>query len=66
MDNNHNFFSVSADGRVVSWTLVKVSHENTAYLLKNISPLKLCLLMSRIYNDAAVHCTHLLKFIVVE
>uniref|UniRef100_A0A3P8V4U6 Dynein axonemal intermediate chain 1 n=1 Tax=Cynoglossus semilaevis TaxID=244447 RepID=A0A3P8V4U6_CYNSE len=23
MDNNHNFFSVSADGRVVSWTLVK-------------------------------------------
>lgn len=24
MDNNHNFFSVSSDGRVVSWTLVKV------------------------------------------
>ncbi|XP_067101066.1 dynein, axonemal, intermediate chain 1, paralog 2 [Osmerus mordax] len=23
MDNNHNFFSVSSDGRVVSWTLVK-------------------------------------------
>uniref|UniRef100_A0A4W4EA91 Dynein axonemal intermediate chain 1 n=1 Tax=Electrophorus electricus TaxID=8005 RepID=A0A4W4EA91_ELEEL len=23
-DNNHNFFSVSSDGRVVSWTLVKV------------------------------------------
>ncbi|KAG7493274.1 dynein intermediate chain 1, axonemal [Solea senegalensis] len=23
MDNNHNFYSVSADGRVVSWTLVK-------------------------------------------
>uniref|UniRef100_A0AAX7TTU7 Dynein axonemal intermediate chain 1 n=1 Tax=Astatotilapia calliptera TaxID=8154 RepID=A0AAX7TTU7_ASTCA len=25
MDNNHNFYSVSSDGRVVSWTLVKVS-----------------------------------------
>uniref|UniRef100_A0A4W6CSA6 Dynein axonemal intermediate chain 1 n=1 Tax=Lates calcarifer TaxID=8187 RepID=A0A4W6CSA6_LATCA len=24
MDNNHNFYSVSSDGRVVSWTLVKV------------------------------------------
>ncbi|XP_078139734.1 dynein intermediate chain 2, ciliary-like [Centroberyx gerrardi] len=23
MDNNHNFYSVSSDGRVVSWTLVK-------------------------------------------
>uniref|UniRef100_A0AAR2L0P1 Dynein axonemal intermediate chain 1 n=1 Tax=Pygocentrus nattereri TaxID=42514 RepID=A0AAR2L0P1_PYGNA len=23
IDNNHNFFSVSSDGRVVSWTLVK-------------------------------------------
>ncbi|XP_051960947.1 dynein, axonemal, intermediate chain 1, paralog 2 isoform X2 [Xyrauchen texanus] len=23
LDNNHNFFSVSSDGRVVSWTLVK-------------------------------------------
>ncbi|XP_041638536.1 dynein, axonemal, intermediate chain 1, paralog 2 [Cheilinus undulatus] len=23
MDNNHNFFSVSSDGRVVSWTLIK-------------------------------------------
>lgn len=25
MDNNHNFYSVSSDGRVVSWTLVKVN-----------------------------------------
>lgn len=24
MDNNLNFFSVSSDGRIVSWTLVKV------------------------------------------
>ena len=24
LDNNLNFFSVSSDGRVVSWTLVKV------------------------------------------
>lgn len=24
IDKNHNFFSVSSDGRVVSWTLVKV------------------------------------------
>lgn len=24
MDNNMNFFSVSSDGRIVSWTLVKV------------------------------------------
>ncbi|XP_034539611.1 dynein, axonemal, intermediate chain 1, paralog 2 [Notolabrus celidotus] len=23
MDNNHNFYSVSSDGRVVSWTLIK-------------------------------------------
>ncbi|XP_034439516.1 dynein intermediate chain 2, ciliary-like [Hippoglossus hippoglossus] len=23
MDNNHNFYSVSSDGRIVSWTLVK-------------------------------------------
>ncbi|KAJ8346081.1 hypothetical protein SKAU_G00302740 [Synaphobranchus kaupii] len=23
MDNNHNFYSISSDGRVVSWTLVK-------------------------------------------
>uniref|UniRef100_A0A8C5DLQ3 Dynein, axonemal, intermediate chain 1, paralog 2 n=1 Tax=Gouania willdenowi TaxID=441366 RepID=A0A8C5DLQ3_GOUWI len=27
MDNNRNFYSVSSDGRVVSWTLVKVSNE---------------------------------------
>ena len=25
LDSNHNFYSVSSDGRVVSWTLVKVS-----------------------------------------
>lgn len=31
MDNNHNFYSVSSDGRVVCWTLVKVSQENTIY-----------------------------------
>uniref|UniRef100_A0A3Q3GSR9 Dynein axonemal intermediate chain 1 n=1 Tax=Labrus bergylta TaxID=56723 RepID=A0A3Q3GSR9_9LABR len=24
MENNHNFYSVSSDGRVVSWTLIKV------------------------------------------
>lgn len=24
MDNNLNFFSVSSDGRIVSWTLLKV------------------------------------------
>lgn len=24
IDKNHNFFSVSSDGRVVSWTIVKV------------------------------------------
>uniref|UniRef100_A0A672YAV2 Dynein axonemal intermediate chain 1 n=1 Tax=Sphaeramia orbicularis TaxID=375764 RepID=A0A672YAV2_9TELE len=29
MDNNHNFYSVSSDGRVVSWTLVKVRYTNT-------------------------------------
>lgn len=27
MDNNLNFCSISSDGRVVSWTLVKVSQE---------------------------------------
>uniref|UniRef100_A0AAY4AF82 Dynein, axonemal, intermediate chain 1, paralog 2 n=1 Tax=Denticeps clupeoides TaxID=299321 RepID=A0AAY4AF82_9TELE len=27
MDNHHNFFSVSSDGRVVSWTLIKVLKE---------------------------------------
>uniref|UniRef100_A0A7N6FJZ2 Dynein, axonemal, intermediate chain 1, paralog 2 n=1 Tax=Anabas testudineus TaxID=64144 RepID=A0A7N6FJZ2_ANATE len=26
MDNNHNFCSVSSDGRIVSWTLVKVKY----------------------------------------
>uniref|UniRef100_A0A667XU78 Dynein, axonemal, intermediate chain 1, paralog 1 n=1 Tax=Myripristis murdjan TaxID=586833 RepID=A0A667XU78_9TELE len=26
MDGNHNFYSVSSDGRVVSWTLVKINH----------------------------------------
>uniref|UniRef100_A0A8C5CQI0 Dynein axonemal intermediate chain 1 n=1 Tax=Gadus morhua TaxID=8049 RepID=A0A8C5CQI0_GADMO len=25
MDNNHNFYSISSDGRVVSWTLIKVN-----------------------------------------
>lgn len=27
MDSNHNFYSVSSDGRIVSWTLIKVSQE---------------------------------------
>ncbi len=31
MDNNHNFYSVSSDGRVVSWTLSKVSQPNTYF-----------------------------------
>ena len=26
LDNNLNFYSVSSDGRVVQWTLVKVSN----------------------------------------
>ena len=26
LDNNLNFFSVSSDGRIVQWTIVKVSY----------------------------------------
>ncbi|KPP64490.1 hypothetical protein Z043_117161, partial [Scleropages formosus] len=33
MDNNHNFFSVSSDGRVVSWTLVKCSKAYSSQFL---------------------------------
>uniref|UniRef100_A0A4W6CSC2 Dynein axonemal intermediate chain 1 n=1 Tax=Lates calcarifer TaxID=8187 RepID=A0A4W6CSC2_LATCA len=36
MDNNHNFYSVSSDGRVVSWTLVKVSQEIILVLYTDI------------------------------
>lgn len=28
LDGNHNFCSVSTDGRIVSWTLVKVRQQN--------------------------------------
>lgn len=28
LDGNHNFCSVSTDGRIVSWTLVKVRLQN--------------------------------------
>ena len=28
LDGNLNFFSISSDGRVVSWTLLKVSHRS--------------------------------------
>lgn len=27
MDSNHNFYSVSSDGRIVSWTLIKVGQK---------------------------------------
>uniref|UniRef100_A0AAQ5ZJF0 Dynein, axonemal, intermediate chain 1, paralog 2 n=1 Tax=Amphiprion ocellaris TaxID=80972 RepID=A0AAQ5ZJF0_AMPOC len=40
MDSNHNFYSVSSDGRVVSWTLVKVSQRNIFYL--HVTPLIAC------------------------
>ena len=30
LDNNLNFFSVSSDGRVVSWTLIKVQNPKIA------------------------------------
>ena len=29
LDNNLNFFSISSDGRVVSWTLIKVIWKST-------------------------------------
>lgn len=32
MDGNHNFYSVSSDGRIVSWTLMKVSQEIIIYI----------------------------------
>ena len=35
LDNNLNFFSVSSDGRVTSWTLVKVSHHKQIESLKH-------------------------------
>nr|XP_019941997.1 PREDICTED: dynein intermediate chain 1, axonemal [Paralichthys olivaceus] len=34
MDNNHNFYSVSSDGRVVSWTLVKCSKTYSSQFLE--------------------------------
>ena len=34
LDNNLNFFSVSSDGRVVSWTLVKVGARNKCWMLR--------------------------------
>lgn len=53
MDNNHNFYSVSSDGRVVSWTLIKVSQWN----------IDLCCLHYHINTD-----THLLimRYFVTE
>lgn len=38
-----NFFSVSSDGRITQWTIVKV---NTIVLLKNFSPLELLMYLS--------------------
>ncbi|XP_033822328.1 dynein axonemal intermediate chain 1-like [Periophthalmus magnuspinnatus] len=39
MDDNHNFFSVSSDGRVVCWTLVKheLVHSDIIYLTVSLS-----------------------------
>lgn len=43
LDNNMNFFSVSSDGRITQWTIVKV---NTIVLLKNLTTLELLVILS--------------------
>ncbi|KAL4659002.1 dynein intermediate chain 1, axonemal-like [Arapaima gigas] len=37
MDSNHTFFSVSSDGRVVSWTLIKASRSDIEFFNKSFS-----------------------------